>query len=115
MATSRKYRQRPEEVEAVQLRWETWNEVCEMIGPFWIGMRGVYVDADGNWHDQQPATADPRSEARIGLLIPCADGYVLAVQDDYVVRTVTGTIDVCKAHNFRRRYTRIVERAEDQS
>jgi hypothetical protein len=27
-----RFRKRPVEVEAVQLRWTQWNEVCEMLG-----------------------------------------------------------------------------------
>jgi hypothetical protein len=27
-----KYRKKPVEIEAVQLRWSTWNEVCQFLG-----------------------------------------------------------------------------------
>ena len=27
-----KYRKKPVVIEAVQLRWDTWNEVCEFVG-----------------------------------------------------------------------------------
>jgi len=27
-----RYRKRPVEIEAVQLRWTTWNEVCDFLG-----------------------------------------------------------------------------------
>jgi hypothetical protein len=59
-----RFRNKPIEVEAVQLTWQTWGEVCELLpDPFPEGMRGVAIDADGNTHDQ------PAADDRIGLLI----------------------------------------------
>lgn len=61
-----KFRRKPTPVEAVQLRWDTWSEVCELIaapGGLKEGHpEGCYVDAEGN------VTED--TNGRIGLKIP---------------------------------------------
>ena len=44
-----RYRKRPVEIEAVQLRWTQWNEVCEFLGDALIA-----ENSDGAW--EIPAT-----------------------------------------------------------
>jgi len=49
-----KYRKKPVEIEAVQLRWDTWCEICDFVG---VGKladgkpQGCYVLADGSTTD----------------------------------------------------------------
>lgn len=78
-----KFRLKPTAVEAVQLLWSTWSEICEFIGdPGGLkegGPEGCYVDANGE------VTED--TNGRIGLKIPRKpDGVEVAVQDDWIVR-----------------------------
>ncbi|GAA4176479.1 hypothetical protein [Gryllotalpicola koreensis] len=42
-----KFRKKPVEIEAVQLRWSTWKEVCEFVGPNVINQMnpGYYIEA----------------------------------------------------------------------
>jgi len=106
-----KFRLKPKPVEAVQLRWDTWSEMCEMIGapgglceiigaP--VGLKdgspeGCYVDA---WDRETTDT-----NGRIGLKIPRktregVEGVEIAVQDDWVVR-MDGELVVYKPEAFR--------------
>lgn len=81
-----KFRLKPTPVDAVQLRWDTWGDVCELIGAPG-GLKeghpeGCYVDQDGEETDD--------TNGRIGLKIPRSihgvDGHEIAVQDDWIVR-----------------------------
>ena len=78
-----KYRKKPVVIEAIQLRWDTWNEVCEFIpvGKLTEGKaEGCYVDENGE------ATESPTDT--IGLLIPTLEGLHLTRQDDWIIQGV---------------------------
>lgn len=77
-----RFRRKPTPVEAVQLRWDTWSEMCELLGTG--RFEGCYVDAQGQ------ITED--ANARMGLKVACADGKLIAVQDDWVVKLLDGEI-----------------------
>lgn len=74
-------------IEAVQLRWDTWSEMCEHAG---VGRladgkpEGCYLGPDG-----QPRESH-ESWDRMGLLIPTPDGLMIAARDDWVIKGVTG-------------------------
>lgn len=94
-----KYRKKPVEIEAVQLLWTTWNEVCDLLGDEMPEAHGVWlhptkdgVTAD-DWHD----TADWGPDARIGLVIPTLGGDMLARQGDWIIRGVKGEFYPCKS------------------
>lgn len=109
------YRKLPVIIEAVQLTWETWDEVCDFVGPFPEGMRGVYLDENDNPVDEFPGVG-----ARLGLLIPTLEGIMLAKQEDYIIRGVEGEFYPCKPGIFVKTYEpmetdevdRLVELAE---
>ncbi|MFF4346826.1 hypothetical protein [Streptomyces sp. NPDC001530] len=101
------YRKRPVEIEAVQLRWDTWSEVCEFVGEFPDGMRGVYVDENDKPRDDFPGDRPDGRVARIGLLIPTLEGTMLAVEDDWIIRGVKGELYPCKPDIFAVTYEAI--------
>jgi len=90
-----KFRLKPTAVEAIQLRWDNWSEMCEFadVGMFKFRKpEGCYVDQDGN------ETGD--TDGRIGLKIPRKpDGFEVAVQDDWIVR-MDGELVVYKPAAF---------------
>lgn len=94
-----RYRKKPVEIDAVQLTWQTWNEVCELVGEFPEGMKGIYLDAEGNQHDEFPG--DP---CGIGLVIPTLEGTMLAREDDWIIRGVQGELYPCKPEIFEATY-----------
>jgi len=86
-----RYRRKPIPVEAVQLRWDQWAEMCEHVGVgrFEEGKpQGCYVDAEGRVTDD--------SNARMGLKIPTGGATKIAAQDDWVVRMPDGELEVFK-------------------
>jgi hypothetical protein len=94
-----KYRKKPVVIEAVQLDWSTWSQVCDLIGEFPEGMTGVYLDADGTPHEKLP-----NSDPDIGLVIPTLEGSMLARQGDWVIKGVQNEFYPCKDSIFRATY-----------
>jgi len=95
-----KYRKKPVVIEAVQLRWDTWGEMCAFAPVGTNGCRGVYVAEDGSWSD---GVGRP-NDARIGLLIPTLEGEMLGVQDDWIIKGVQGEFYPCKPDIFAATY-----------
>lgn len=96
------YRKKPVQIQALQLSWGTWNEMCDFapVGDV-NGCRGVYVDDDGNWSD------DPDVTATLGLLIPTLEGEMLAVDGDYIIRGIQGEFYPCKPDIFEASYEEV--------
>jgi hypothetical protein len=95
-----RYRKKPVEIEAVQLRWDTWSEMCDFadVGSLEDGKpQGCYIDRDGN------ATADSNADV-IGLQIPTKEGVMLGRQDDWIIRGVQGELYPCKPDIFEATY-----------
>ncbi len=102
-----KYRKKPVVIEAMQLQWGTWSEMCDFAG---VGKledgkpQGTYVDANGVATDKLPS--DP---ARIGLLIPTLEGLMLGVEDDWIIRGIAGELYPCKPAIFEATYELVKE------
>jgi len=96
-----KARKKPVIIDFVQLRWDTWNEMCEFAG---VGRlsdgkpMGCYVDMNGN------ALPEGKTSEEMGLLIPTLEGLHLARQNDYVIKGVKGELYPCKPDIFELTY-----------
>jgi len=96
-----KFRKKPVIVEAVQLRWDTWDEMCAHAG---VGRlvdgkpEGCYLGPDG-----QPRTGHEGSD-QMGLLIPTLEGLMIATQGDWVIRGVKNELYACKPDIFEMTY-----------
>lgn len=95
-----KYRKRPVVVEAERLTWQTWSEVCDLIGEFPEGMTGVVLDEDGE-------VIEGGGEGRIGLLIPTLEGTMLASEGDWIIKGVQGELYPCKHDIFVATYEEV--------
>lgn len=103
-----KYRKKPVAIEAVQLRWDNWSEMCEFaeVGKLADNKpTGCYVGPDGN------ALPDNQASDEIGLLIPTLEGLMLARQNDYVIKGIKGELYPCKPDIFSAIY--IMEDKDD--
>lgn len=99
-----KYRKKPVVIEAVQLRWDTWGEMCEFadVGLLIDGKpEGCHVDKDNAVCASQD---DDGSPYFLGLHIPTLEGLMLAVQGDWVIRGVKGELYPCKPDIFEATY-----------
>jgi hypothetical protein len=94
----RKFRKKPVVIEAVQLAWGAWSEVCDFVGPDFAerGFRGCCIDENGK------ETSD--STDRIGMKIPTLEGTMLAIQDDWIIKGVKGELYPCKPDIFAATY-----------
>ena len=93
----KKYRKKPVVVEAIQLKWENWGDICEFVPkPYFI--KGVFLDEYGRPHDDF-ITCD-----RIVLLIKTLEGEMLAVENDYIIKGVNGEFYPCKPDIFEKTY-----------
>lgn len=96
-----KFRKKPVVIEAVQLRWDTWHEICDFVG---VGKledgkpTGCYIDTEGN-----PLPEDKASET-MGLLIPTLEGLMVGAQNDWIIKGVKGEFYPCKPDIFELTY-----------
>lgn len=97
-----KYRKKAVVIEAIQLRWNTWNDVCDFLGEefFKNGGEGIQVVYSWGGDDNEPF---------IGLKIPTLEGVMTASQNDYIIRGIKGEIYPCKPDIFNATYEKVVE------
>jgi hypothetical protein len=91
-----KYRKKPVIIEAIQLTWSNWNDVCDFVGEFKSGTTGCYVGQDGK------ETSD--TNGRLGLKIATLEGVMLAIEGDWIIRGVKGELYPCKPDIFEATY-----------
>lgn len=99
-----RFRKKPVEIEAVQLLWETWSEMCEFagVGKLTDGKpEGCYLTKD----DARIPTEDfPGGDAEIGLWIPTLEGLMVGKEGDWIIRGVAGELYPCKPEIFEATY-----------
>jgi hypothetical protein len=92
-----RYRKRPVVIEAVQLTWKTWGDVCEFVG-------------DVISTDNPARSVDGFSDAcgeigpYIELTIPTLEGDHVARHGDWIIRGVKGELYPCKPDIFAATY-----------
>ena len=84
------YRKKPVVIEAVQLRWDTWDEMCDFANV-------------GKLIDNQPEGQMEGPEG-IGLAIPTLEGVMMASENDWIIRGVQGELYPCKPDIFDQTY-----------
>jgi hypothetical protein len=96
-----KFRKKPVVIEALQLEWGAWNEMCQFadVGRLADGKpEGCFLDADGR------ALEDGATSEVMGLLIPTLEGVMLGQQGDWIIRGVKGELYACKPDIFEMTY-----------
>lgn len=87
-----KYRKKPVVIEAVQLTWSNWQEMCE------------FADV-GRLAEGKPEGFNPGGDHNvIGLKIPTLEGVMEAVENDWIIRGVKGELYPCKPDIFQMTY-----------
>jgi len=100
-----RYRKRPVVIEAVQLTWDTWSEICDFagVGKLQDGKpEGCYVGADGK------ALPGDQVSDRMGLLIPTLEGLMVASENDWIIKGVKGELYPCKPDIFEQTYEPVI-------
>jgi hypothetical protein len=99
-----KFRKKPVIIEAVQLRWDTWSEMCEhaKVGFLEDGKpEGCFIGLDGK------PLPHGQSSSTIGMIIPTLEGLMLAREGDWVIRGVNGELYPCKPDIFEKTYEKV--------
>ena len=92
-----KFRMKPVVIEAVQLTWENWSEMCDFAGV-------------GRLEDNKPTGTDkdinndPLPDGGPGLLIPTLAGLMLGMPGDWIIRGVQGELYPIKEDVFLETY-----------
>ncbi len=95
------YRKKTPIVKAIQLRIDTWYEICDFIG---IGRlvdgrpEGCFIGEDG-----EPLPKGSISK-KIGLKIPLPECVILARENDYIIRDAHGCFYVLDSSTFECNY-----------
>lgn len=99
------YRKIPVVIEAIQLRWDTWNEMCDFAGV------GLLADGkpEGGWIEVAPdgsvyITDQDHGRNEMGLTIPTKEGIMIARENDWVIKGVKGELYPCKPDIFAMTY-----------
>ena len=92
-----KFRKLPVVIDAVQLRWTTWNEMCDFLGEIISGANpGRNVDT----FSDDCAEMGPYIE----LTIPTLEGDHTAKHGDWIIKGVNGEFYPCKPDIFAATY-----------
>lgn len=89
-------------MEAVQLRWDNWSEVCEFAGVGKLSEgkpEGCFLD---------PVSFSPLAENHtsdvIGLKIPSGTGVMIAKENDWICKGVCGELFIMWPSVFEKTY-----------
>jgi hypothetical protein len=94
-----KYRKKPVVIEAVQLNWGNWNEVCAFLGDI-INEKNPGREVD-DYSDNCGETATGKY---IELTIPTLEGDHIAKHGDFIIKGVKGEFYPCKPDIFKATY-----------
>ena len=87
-----KYRKKPVVIEAEQLRWNTWNEMCDFANV-------------GKLSDGKPEGFNPKEDnTKLGLHIPTLEGLMTAHEGDWIIKGIKGELYPCKDSIFKMTY-----------
>ena len=90
-----KFRKKPVVIEAVQLTWSNWSEMCD------------FAEVGGLANNKPEGVT--LEEGKIGMKIPTLEGEMLATENDWVIRGVQGELYPCKPDIFEATYEPVDE------
>lgn len=97
---AKKYRKKPVVIEALQLRWDTWSEMCDFVGV-------------GKLSDGKPEGCQDGPE-EIGLNIPTSEGVMHASENDWIIRGTEGEFYPCKPGAFDATFKEVEGQDDEQ-
>lgn len=84
-----KYRKKPVVIEALQLRWDNWSEMCDFAGV-------------GKLTDNKPEGGQDGENITLNILT--LEGLMVANQGDFIIRGIQGELYPCKPDIFAATY-----------
>ncbi|QNB46832.1 ribosomal-processing cysteine protease Prp [Thermanaerosceptrum fracticalcis] len=98
MSNIKRYRKAPVVIEAIQLNWQNWNEVCDFISPKYFD-KGVWLNDET--FEELP---DGQTSNTMGLRIKTLEGIHIAREGDFIIKGVNGEFYPCKPDIFAKTY-----------
>ena len=98
------YRKKPVVIEAVQLCWRNWNEVCAFLGPI------ISPANPGRLSSEFSDTCGEETTSDLGwieITIPTLEGDHIAKHGDWIIKGVKGEFYPCKPDIFAATYERL--------
>lgn len=99
-----KFRKKPVVIDAVQLSWKNWAEICEFadVGGGEKQPRGCYLTKEG--------TVAPKGTMtdHLGMIIPTLEGDMVAKEGDWIIKGVNNELYPCKDDIFQKTYDAVV-------
>ena len=90
-----KFRKKPVVIEAVQLRWDNWDEMCQFAN----------VGKLSNARQEGILNQDET----MSLAIPTLEGIMVGKQGDWIIKDVKGEYYPCKPDIFEATYEKVEE------
>lgn len=95
-----KFRKRPVTIEAVQIRWSTWDDVCLFLGDV-VSEVFPAIPIHAN---EASDTCGEEGPMFISLRIPTLEGVMIARHGDWIIRGVQGELYPCRPDIFAATY-----------
>lgn len=93
-----KYRKKPVIINAVQVTWKTWSELCDFLGDI------INEQNPGRRSEDFSDTCGEISPY-IELTIPTLEGNIIAKHGDWIIRGIHGEFYPCKPDIFNKTYS----------
>lgn len=92
-----RYRKKPVVIEAVQLRWVNWSEVCDFLGDI------ISFENPGK-NSQEFSDSCGEDAPYLEVTIPTLEGDHKAMHGDWIIKGVEGEFYPCKPDIFAKTY-----------
>lgn len=92
-----KFKSKIAEIEAVQLRWTNWNEVCEFLGD-------IISEQNPGRNSDECSDSCGEEPPYIELTIPTLEGDHTAKHGDWIIKGLAGEFYPCKPDIFAQKY-----------
>jgi hypothetical protein len=105
MSGPQQFRKKPIVIEAVQLTWRTWNEMCDHadVGSMEDGKPTGGYAIPGTF-EFTATEHQPTAEHVLALAIPTLEGVMIACEGDWIIKGVAGEFYPCKPDIFEATY-----------
>lgn len=97
-----KFRKKPVVIDAVQLRWTQWTQVCDLLGEI------ISSENPGRNSDAFSDTCGEHAPY-LEITIPTLEGDHIAQHGDWIIRGVKGEFYPCKPDIFDATYEAVDE------
>jgi hypothetical protein len=101
-----KYRKKPIVIEALQLCYKNWDEMCTFLGDI--------ISEDNPAREATGYSDDCGEDMYMEMTIPTLEGDHIAKHGDYIIKGVKGEFYPCKPDIFEATYEKVEEPIADR-